>query len=56
MNVSTSAFYAWLKKTEKSNDCANSVFDNTLKQIFLNNQQIYGERRIKKQRDYRRAL
>jgi putative transposase len=46
MQVSRSAFYAWLKNTEKSKSCKIN-FDNTLKEVFLENRQVYGQRRLK---------
>lgn len=46
MQVSTSAFYAWLKNAEKTTPCPRSAFDEALKQVFLENKQSYGQRRL----------
>jgi putative transposase len=50
MQVSTSAFYAWTKRPEESERVkAREDLKTKIRQIFNDNKQIYGSRRISKE-------
>lgn len=48
MKVSRSGYYEWLKRPESNRDKENSILRKMIREIFIDNRNIYGTRRIAK--------